>query len=238
MVTAPAADDAAGRPSVPAADLIRAVAAAIEARDLDYATAALEIGIVPATLEAALAGMSQLQSRTKLKLEAWLSGDVALPNTPLQTRHRPSSGTVEAEIGSRIRSIRLAKGLSRAQLGAAIHVSPVQIRTIEIGNSQLPIRRLIDIARVLAVPLDDLCGTGTAPSTASTEARLRHGRAASLLAALPEAQRLEVIRLIEAMTEAADADGRAGAQRPKFGSRGTGEGQRDGARRGTHRRAR
>lgn len=55
------------------------------------------------------------------------------------------------QIGEEIQHLRLHKGLSQADLGAAIGVAPHQIQSYEAGRSSLSVTRLCAIAEALDV---------------------------------------------------------------------------------------
>lgn len=63
---------------------------------------------------------------------------------------------IYSQIGSRIRDIRKAKGLSQEDLAKEVSLERPSIVLIESGRQKLPIDRLYAVARVLEVQPQDL----------------------------------------------------------------------------------
>lgn len=64
----------------------------------------------------------------------------------------------DSRIAGRIRSLREARGLSRAYVGQRIGVSGTQLGNYELGNDRVPASRLLSIGRVLDVSLSYFLG--------------------------------------------------------------------------------
>jgi transcriptional regulator with XRE-family HTH domain len=57
--------------------------------------------------------------------------------------------------GPRLRALREEKGLTQAELGRAVNLAGSQINKLETNISQPLLATALDIARALAVPLED-----------------------------------------------------------------------------------
>ena len=60
------------------------------------------------------------------------------------------------EIGQRVRKYRKAQGLSQEELAERVNISVTHMSHIETGNTKLSLPVLVELARVLAVRVDDL----------------------------------------------------------------------------------
>ncbi len=65
---------------------------------------------------------------------------------------------LKKEIGQKIKNIRTWKNLSRQQAADALSISVTNYGYIERGETDLPVSRLVDIAKVFEVSVDDLLG--------------------------------------------------------------------------------
>ncbi len=131
---------------------------------------------------------------------------------------RQAKNPVDAHVGLRIRTARMAAGLSQERLGNALGVTFQQVQKYEKGVNRVGAGRLNDIARVLSVPVpyffDKLAGGDEAGRhndglAAITEAlSTREGvRIARALARISEpALRRRLADLIEAMVEEESRD--------------------------------
>jgi transcriptional regulator with XRE-family HTH domain len=59
----------------------------------------------------------------------------------------------DAEIGKRVRTLRLQRGLSQTELGALINVTFQQVQKYEKGTNRISAGRLQRIAEVMSVPV-------------------------------------------------------------------------------------
>jgi len=69
-----------------------------------------------------------------------------------------NAAKIMREIGGKIRDLRLSNKLTQTQLGLAIGVSYQQIHKYEVGVSDLPITRLIQICIVLNSEIEQILG--------------------------------------------------------------------------------
>lgn len=61
-----------------------------------------------------------------------------------------------AELGQRIRIIRLSQQMTQSELGAQVGYSAVMIGAIERGHAKLRLEKLVLICRVLNVTVEDI----------------------------------------------------------------------------------
>ncbi len=66
--------------------------------------------------------------------------------------------SVDTAVGGRIRALRLAARLTRKELAEQLGISQDKLLNVEVCRSQLFLSDVVDIARVLGVPLTDLLG--------------------------------------------------------------------------------
>jgi len=116
----------------------------------------------------------------------------------------------DADIGKRVRTLRLQRGLSQTELGALINVTFQQVQKYEKGTNRISAGRLQRIAEVLSVPVsfffagfDEKPKTSTAQvmdlefSFLQTEGALRLARAYARIK--QPSVRLQLLRLTEAI---------------------------------------
>lgn len=76
----------------------------------------------------------------------------------MRTTRKQASAAKRArvELGRRIGELREAKGLSRAELAAALDVKVPSVHDWENGETSPALSRMLDLARVLDTTVDDL----------------------------------------------------------------------------------
>lgn len=82
---------------------------------------------------------------------------------------------VDVRVGSRVRELRMARGMSQEKLGAALKLTFQQVQKYEKGVNRIGSSRLSQIAAALDVPIGALFegvqgGTGDDPASASFRA--------------------------------------------------------------------
>lgn len=128
------------------------------------------------------------------------------------TTQRPRSlRDIDAEIGQRVRRYRMMRRLSQEKLGEHLGLTFQQVQKYEKGVNRIAVSRLIDISRVLAVPVAELLD-GLEPGQPETTPLVRAfidtdgaDRALAALGRLTDPQRRAVLTLAETL---ADATGR------------------------------
>jgi transcriptional regulator with XRE-family HTH domain len=118
----------------------------------------------------------------------------------------------DAEIGKRVRTLRLQRGLSQTELGTLIDVTFQQVQKYEKGTNRISAGRLQRIAEVMSVPVSFFfAGFEEKPKTGSarladvdfaflqTEGALRLARAYARIR--KPGVRLQLLRLTEAIAD-------------------------------------
>jgi transcriptional regulator with XRE-family HTH domain len=76
---------------------------------------------------------------------------------------KKATGTIDKEIGTRMRSRRMTIGMSQEKLGEMLGLTFQQVQKYEKGTNRISVGRMIDIAKVLGVDIqfffDGLTGT-------------------------------------------------------------------------------
>lgn len=111
--------------------------------------------------------------------------------------------------GQRLAAIRKSRGLTQAELGAAVGVSNRVIAYYEQDDAQPPGAMLVDLARALGVTTDEMLGVKPSkglsdPKTARLVKRLRR------IEELPAADQRAVLKVLDAMLESHGAAGAGG----------------------------
>jgi transcriptional regulator with XRE-family HTH domain len=66
---------------------------------------------------------------------------------------KEATGTVDKEIGTRMRSRRMIIGMSQEKLGEMLGLTFQQVQKYEKGTNRISVGRMIDIAKVLGVDI-------------------------------------------------------------------------------------
>ncbi len=117
--------------------------------------------------------------------------------------HEETLGVKERTLrgfGARLTALRQTKGLTQAELGAAVGVSNRVIAYYEADGAQPPGAMLVDLARALSVSTDELLGMQPVRErlTAKTARLLKRLRRVE---ELPPADQRAVLKLVDAMLE-------------------------------------
>ena len=113
-----------------------------------------------------------------------------------------TKSTTDADhtVGVRIRTLRMAKGLTQSALGVAVGVAFQQIQKYENGTNRVGAGRLQEIARALQVPVSALFGEAEGTDQADILAFLVEPDAVALLnayAAIEDGQlRRDVLAIV------------------------------------------
>lgn len=115
--------------------------------------------------------------------------------------------------GARLAAIRKSRGLTQAELGAAVGVSNRVIAYYEHDEAQPPGPLLADIAQTLRVSTDELLGLEpfhdkTSPGVARLRRRLQQ------IEELPKADQQAVLKFVEALVETRQRSKKADAASP------------------------
>lgn len=66
---------------------------------------------------------------------------------------KKSTGSIDKEIGSRVRMRRISIGMSQEKLGDLLGLTFQQVQKYEKGTNRISVGRLVDIARILGVDI-------------------------------------------------------------------------------------
>jgi len=72
--------------------------------------------------------------------------------------------TTRSMLGSRLKALRVAKGLTLLEVAKATGLSRTFLGMVEQGKSEIAVARLLRVADFYGVTIDDLIGTGTDPA--------------------------------------------------------------------------
>ena len=122
-------------------------------------------------------------------------------------RSARSATAVDVAVGRNVRSWRIARGLSQAQLGNRVGVSFQQVQKYESGANRIPTGRLVKTAATLGVPVSALFeGTGHADPSQSLLALISDSRSFRLAQAFAAIQnrtaRVSLVNLVEQIAAA------------------------------------
>jgi transcriptional regulator with XRE-family HTH domain len=117
---------------------------------------------------------------------------------------RPSKISVISykEIGQRVRGIRLANGLTQAQLAKLLGTSQTALSELERGNRGLTVQQVMKLAKALGVTPNEVLGDGKRERPQKRPRDARVLRRLYRLEQLPEAQRLAVLKVLDGIIEA------------------------------------
>ncbi|MBF9233136.1 helix-turn-helix domain-containing protein [Microvirga alba] len=66
---------------------------------------------------------------------------------------KKSTGSIDKEIGSRVRMRRISVGMSQEKLGDMLGLTFQQVQKYEKGTNRISVGRLVDIAKILGVDI-------------------------------------------------------------------------------------
>lgn len=66
---------------------------------------------------------------------------------------KKSTGSIDIEIGSRVRMRRISIGMSQEKLGDMLGLTFQQVQKYEKGTNRISVARLVDIAKILGVDI-------------------------------------------------------------------------------------
>ena len=116
----------------------------------------------------------------------------------------PNIHPIDRAIGCKLKQLRRQKGWSQQQLAASLlpPVSFQQIQKYEKGSNRLPIARLIEIAHVLQIRIEDFLGEiTTSPPQTAPELSLSDQRFIEDYATISPQQKRALRFLLKAFSE-------------------------------------
>ena len=122
---------------------------------------------------------------------------------PRKKRDPKKPDAVDAAVGINVRTWRIARGLSQAELAKRIGITFQQVQKYEIGHNRMSMGRLVKAAGVLGVPMSALFhGADTGDPRQALLADNRAFRLAQAFAAIKSAAfRLALVALVEKLAE-------------------------------------
>ena len=110
-------------------------------------------------------------------------------------RHTRATVLSRREIGQRVKSLRLAKGLTQVQLAAAAGTQQTSLSQIERGVRGAGVPQVVRLARALGVPADGLLSPSKPLATARNNKLLRRVREVE---GLPVEHQNAVVQMLDA----------------------------------------
>lgn len=102
-------------------------------------------------------------------------------------------------LGAHIKILRLARGLTQAELSRAIGVSQQAVFAYELGERRVSVLLLTKIARVFSIGVEELIGMARPVRVAKSRLSPRCMRHAERLQALSKTQQRFVVRIIDVL---------------------------------------
>ena len=116
-----------------------------------------------------------------------------------------STGKVDAQIGGRIRAIRMDRKMSQQELGEVLGVSFQQIQKYEKGVNRISAVRLHQIATALKTTTSQLTGLDGGPQVDGFEFDAESYKLAKAFSKLPDHLKSKFRSLIHSITEPPEA---------------------------------
>lgn len=114
---------------------------------------------------------------------------------------RAESKRYFAALGSHIAQLRKERGMTQAELARAIGVSQQAVFAYELGERRVSVLILDKIAKIFAVPVEELIGMAEPGRIRKGRLSPRAMRHAERLQALPKSQQRFVIKIIDVLED-------------------------------------
>jgi transcriptional regulator with XRE-family HTH domain len=124
---------------------------------------------------------------------------------PRKTKVKPnqSPGVL---IGARLKKIRLARGLSQAQLAEKIGVTRETITAYESGRARLLDDVILSLAKALTTSADELLGLKKSDTVSTDAPSVQVARRMQRIKKLPAAEQKAILKNIDMFLKAAEAE--------------------------------
>lgn len=106
-----------------------------------------------------------------------------------------------AEIGRRVRALRLERNMTQARLGKVLGTTQTAVSEVERGNRGLTVQQLVKLSRALGASPDEILGTGNGSRDEGRPRDARLLRRLRQVEGLPEAQLQAVLKLLDGVLE-------------------------------------
>lgn len=103
------------------------------------------------------------------------------------------------ELGERIANLRKANDITQAQLAEVLGVSQQTIQAYEVGRRRIPVSALPAVARLLAVPMDELFGATNQSARGKRGPTSQLERSMERISELPKQKQRFVMEMLEAV---------------------------------------
>ncbi|MCX7289595.1 helix-turn-helix transcriptional regulator [Janthinobacterium sp.] len=109
------------------------------------------------------------------------------------------------EMGERIATLRKAHAVTQVQLAEALGVSQQTVQAYEVGRRRIPVSALPVVARLLAVPMDELFGTISNTVRGKRGPMSQLERSIERISELPKQKQRFVMEMLETVLAQANA---------------------------------
>ena len=127
-----------------------------------------------------------------------------------KSRHGRGTGIpspIDVHVGARVRRRRTLLGMTQTNLSDAIGVSYQQMQTYELGMNRIAASRLLDLSRLLEVPIQHFFDDMPAAVAAISPANKKRGRAKKLPSYEPDPMaKRETLELVRAYYKITDPE--------------------------------
>lgn len=113
----------------------------------------------------------------------------------------PDEKSFFKKLGARIAEQRRAIGMTQQQLGDMVEITQQQVASFEIGRRRVPVSLLPQLARALAVSVEELIGGEAAPAKRGPAPKLQ--QQLERITRLPKAQQRFVMRMLDTVIQQA-----------------------------------
>ena len=120
------------------------------------------------------------------------------PRLLSMARAKKKSASAGETLGQRIRTFRLAKGLTQTELGELVGLTQRQITYYEAAEGSPTPEMIVRFAEVLDVSTDELLGRRPAPARVAATKHMRLLHQFKQLEQLPTEERKAVLKMIDA----------------------------------------
>jgi len=115
----------------------------------------------------------------------------------LDVQMNPNDQAFFKELGVRIADLRKEAGMTQAQLADVLKISQQMVGAYEIGSRKIPASMLPSIAKLFAVPLEQLMGIDKQPTKRGPASVLQ--RQIEQISLMPRNKQKVIVEVLEAM---------------------------------------
>ena len=115
----------------------------------------------------------------------------------LDVQMNPNDQAFFKELGIRIAELRKESGMTQAQLADVLKISQQMVGAYEIGSRKIPASMLPSLAKLFAVPLEQLMGVDKQPAKRGPASILQ--RQIEQIGVMPRNKQKVIVEVLEAM---------------------------------------